>query len=192
MKNIIPPVVKGTGLSGYTSSDVDKIGVKRERLKAWMEKGYIKPSIQSASGKGSKNIFSLWDLYMIRLFRRLVQLGFSRKDAEIRIKLCNLFEDSDSVPISSSTFLAFIRDKKTQDDAIETLSEITDPGYDFRELPKETRKILLDKYKDTLPTLIPQPIHGDIKFSHAFAGKYDSVLIINYEKIRCEVESVIT
>ena len=53
----------------YTTTDIARVGTKRERLKEWMSRGYIKPSVESAAGAGTKNLFSLWDLYMIQLFQ---------------------------------------------------------------------------------------------------------------------------
>jgi hypothetical protein len=74
----------------YTTTDVAKIGVKRERLKEWMGQGYIQPSIQKASGTGTWNLFSRNDLYMIKLFVFLLARGFSRKEAAIRVKACSI------------------------------------------------------------------------------------------------------
>ena len=63
----------------FFASDVTKVtGVKRGRLQVWLEKGWIVPSIQKASGHGTRNIFSLGDLYNIVLFRKVVESGLSR------------------------------------------------------------------------------------------------------------------
>lgn len=67
----------------YTTTDVSKIGIKRERLKEWTMKGYVRPSIK-ASGPGTKNLFSLLDLYQLKLFEKIIELGFFRKEAAFR------------------------------------------------------------------------------------------------------------
>jgi DNA-binding transcriptional MerR regulator len=64
----------------FLTSDVTRItGVKRNRLQVWLDKGWITPSIQKAQGQGTRNIFSLHDLYVIALFKKLVEIGVPRK-----------------------------------------------------------------------------------------------------------------
>jgi len=64
----------------FFASEVTKItGVKLNRLQPWMERGFIEPSIQKATGHGTRNIFSRDDLYKIQLFKEMVEKGISRK-----------------------------------------------------------------------------------------------------------------
>jgi len=70
----------------YTTTDISRLGTKRERLKEWMSRGYITPSVKSATGAGTKNLFNLWDLYIIKLFQYLIERGFSREDSAGRIQ----------------------------------------------------------------------------------------------------------
>ena len=67
----------------FTTFDIkEKMGLKIDRLKDWMQRGFIEPSIQKADGIGTKNIFDLFDLYLIKLFHHLVSVrGFSRDNA---------------------------------------------------------------------------------------------------------------
>ncbi len=61
-------------------SDVETVtGVKRIRLQQWLKAEYLTPSIEKASGHGTRNVFSLNDLFSIELFKRLVELGTSRE-----------------------------------------------------------------------------------------------------------------
>jgi hypothetical protein len=69
----------------YSSNDILKLGIKRERLKEWLFKGYFSPSIQEASGPGTKNLYSHLDLYFIKLFQELVEQGFARQVVAARI-----------------------------------------------------------------------------------------------------------
>jgi hypothetical protein len=73
----------------FTTSDITRIfGLKIERQKNWLKEGYIEPSIRKADGHGTKNIFSLEDLYFIALFQHLIQKnGFARGQAAVRVKL---------------------------------------------------------------------------------------------------------
>ena len=64
----------------YTTGDlIRSLGIGRQRMQDWMERGYIKASIQQASGIGTKSLFSKWDVYCIELFRYLLKRGFPRK-----------------------------------------------------------------------------------------------------------------
>lgn len=62
----------------FSTLDIVKLmGISRERLRVWMDKGFIRPSIQKAEKRGEKNLFSKVDLYIIGLFRYLLDKGLS-------------------------------------------------------------------------------------------------------------------
>lgn len=64
----------------FLAADVEKItGVNRNRLEQWLSRGFIAPSIQAASGSGTRNRWSRADLYTIAIFKRLVESGLSRE-----------------------------------------------------------------------------------------------------------------
>ncbi len=66
----------------YQTSDVERVcQVKRVRLQTWLSAGWIVPSIQKASGHGTRNIFSENDLYKIAFFKRAIESGISRNAA---------------------------------------------------------------------------------------------------------------
>ena len=50
------------------------LAIPRERFKEWVFRGYIKPSLQKAEGTGTKNIYSRFDLYAIKLFDLLLNI----------------------------------------------------------------------------------------------------------------------
>ena len=65
----------------FSTFEVMKIlDIKRERLREWMIKKFISPT-QSASGVGTKAIFSLLDVYRIGVFKKLVEAGINRRKA---------------------------------------------------------------------------------------------------------------
>lgn len=69
-----------TKQNGYLSIDVERFaGVKRSTIESWIERGYISPSIQVASGHGSRNIWSMNDIRKIIIFNGLVKIGFARR-----------------------------------------------------------------------------------------------------------------
>jgi hypothetical protein len=67
----------------FLASDIERINnVKRNRLQTWLERGWIVPSIEKASGHGSRNRFSKLDLYGIALFKHLIETArFAREEA---------------------------------------------------------------------------------------------------------------
>jgi DNA-binding transcriptional MerR regulator len=109
--------------SQFQAMDVTRIcGVKRNRLQAWMEQGWITPSIQKATGHGTRNIFSIEDLYSISLFKQMVESGISRAAVAefipevdsfllgVRIKGMKVFsEEQASFNKSRSVACAFFR-----------------------------------------------------------------------------------
>ena len=58
-----------------------KLNISRSNLQQYLDRGFIKPSISRARGKGTRNYFSLEDIYRIRIFQRLAQIGFSQSEA---------------------------------------------------------------------------------------------------------------
>jgi len=65
-----------------TTKDISKItGTSMGRLGAWLDRGYIWASIKKATGYGTRNYFSVFDVYRAVLFTRLMDLGFTREGA---------------------------------------------------------------------------------------------------------------
>jgi DNA-binding transcriptional MerR regulator len=70
----------GVKIMSFYASDVVKItNVKRTRLQQWLEKGWISPSVQQAEGAGTRNVYSLNDLYTIAIFKQVTEMGLPRK-----------------------------------------------------------------------------------------------------------------
>lgn len=64
----------------FLASDIDTIlKLKRNRLQAWIEKKYIKPSIEEATGPGTRNKWSIYDLYTLSMFKKITEAGMSRQ-----------------------------------------------------------------------------------------------------------------
>lgn len=69
-------------MNGYTTFQIIKaLNIPRERLKGWMEKGFVKPSLRQAQGKGTKALFSLLDVYSLALFKHLIEECHFSRDA---------------------------------------------------------------------------------------------------------------
>jgi hypothetical protein len=65
----------------FSTLDIGKaLKIPRERLREWIDRGFVLPSV-SASGQGTKAIFTLRDVYSIALFECLIDYGFNRATA---------------------------------------------------------------------------------------------------------------
>jgi|GEM_PF-2133072 len=63
----------------YFHSHVIKfVDISPYALNQWLDRGYFEPSIQKASGSGSRNIFSFTDIVKIALFKQLLGKGIAR------------------------------------------------------------------------------------------------------------------
>jgi hypothetical protein len=73
--------------SAFSTLDIVKAfpKIQRERLRDWMNRGFIKPSV-SANGQGTKASFTLQDVYGIALFQSLIDAGFNRSVASSFVK----------------------------------------------------------------------------------------------------------
>jgi DNA-binding transcriptional MerR regulator len=97
-------------MKNYTATEIaENLGIRIERLRDWINRGLVVPSIQKASGRGIKNLFSKYDLYRIYLFEKLLDYGINRTRAQklSRIK----FEDLDVKKYSYS--VEIMRDRRT-------------------------------------------------------------------------------
>ena len=65
--------------TSFTTFEIKKIfEIPQGRLREWIDGGFITPSIQKASGHGTKNLFSKIDLYGIRVFMQMIDSGVNR------------------------------------------------------------------------------------------------------------------
>jgi hypothetical protein len=65
----------------YSTLDIVKaLGIPRECLRDWMNRGFTKPAIP-ANGQGTKAIFDLVHIYGIGVFLMLIRPGFTREMA---------------------------------------------------------------------------------------------------------------
>lgn len=66
----------------FSTFDIKSLlDIKIDRLKDWMNRGFISPSVQRAKGQGTKNLFSRSDLYVIMLFKKFLDIGLPREQA---------------------------------------------------------------------------------------------------------------
>jgi len=83
----------------FTTFDIqEQLDIPIDRLKDWMNRGYIQPSILKASGQGTKNLFSRQDLNLIKLFKHLIGIGLSRS---ISAKMIARLKNKSMPPMSN-------------------------------------------------------------------------------------------
>jgi hypothetical protein len=71
----------------FSTFEVCKIvGVKYQRLRTWIDSGFIQPSIRRAEGIGDRTAFSAHDLLVLVIFVELLAEKFSRETANSRAK----------------------------------------------------------------------------------------------------------
>ena len=65
----------------FSTLDIVKaLGIPRERLRDWMNNGFIIPTI-SSRGQGTKAVFTRNDVYLVALFTDFLRKGFKRYNA---------------------------------------------------------------------------------------------------------------
>jgi len=86
----------------FSTFEIIKVlGIPRERLREWLKRDFIKPTI-SADGQGTKAVFTRQDVYGIELFRQLLERGLARDKARIFVKF---FHDKMKEDIARNTYL---------------------------------------------------------------------------------------
>jgi len=70
----------------FSTFDIVKaLKIPRERLREWMNRLYIRPTMPP-QGQGKKAVFSRQDVYDVQLFRQLVDFGIERDTAQHHVK----------------------------------------------------------------------------------------------------------
>ena len=78
----------------FTTAELSKItGIKLSRLNTWLNLNLIRPSIQTATGYGSKNVFSELDLYRVILMKKMIEGGYSREIASDIVNNVPFYDD---------------------------------------------------------------------------------------------------
>lgn len=148
----------------FTTFQISKnLGIAYGRLREWIDRGFIKPSIQKAEGQGSKSLFDRTDVYAIKLFSYLMERGFSRKEAANRIWGMQGGDMAAREKLLSSTtyIVCYMQD-------------------DLRDSPLTA---FIPEEKVTI-SLFGKTIDGK-------KGAFDNALVVNFKKIRDEVNKVL-
>lgn len=147
----------------FSTLDIVKLlGIPRERLRVWMDKGFVRPSIQTADKQGEKNLFSVADLHTIEMFKYLTERGYRRERAADFIhewvKVLKRYGDDLVDHINTVTFMTSTDDGKEYIDCGVIDSGSHDERYAWED---------------------------------AIEGGWDDYIVINFDKIRNRVNSAI-
>jgi len=167
----------------FTTFDIiKKFGLKRERLKDWMERGYIEPSVQKARGVGTKNLFNTWDLYMIKLFQHLTSRGFPREFVSIRINILKSLRDDGILgsKIEYFNFIVLTNMPRSKPRSSEFYNKL-------HSRPDEYTGIIYNTEGGDLAILRSLEYISDI-LDHPY---WEDVIIVNFKNIRGFVDNAI-
>lgn len=154
----------------FSTLDIVRIlGIPRERLREWLNHGFIRPSIQEAKGQGTKALFSRNDLYLIAMFRDLVETGLSRLSAAACAHQIERQE-------SSTADYAVFRYRR----------------YRNREFINARTGESDKKKKDALIVDVRFAMNK-LELQKAFdpKGSWDHVLVVNLKKVKKEIDTLI-
>ncbi|MBW1851638.1 MAG: MerR family transcriptional regulator [Deltaproteobacteria bacterium] len=153
----------------YSTLDIVKaLNIPRERLRDWMTRGFIKPSLPS-TGKGTIAIFTKADVFGVALFGKLLEKGFKREVAAEYIEMVlsqNLYK-----AINLILFKSVIRDGKRVVD-IEG------------QIGKGPLKVEIDKKGNA------KVISGS--FENPIAEEWEDIHILNVGNLFKEVDAALT
>lgn len=179
----------------YTTTDVGKLGIKLGRLKEWVALGYIEPSIQKAAGAGTKSLFSLWDMYRIKLFEYLTDRGFKREEAASRVKhFPGVHEGplfSDKLP-KKNRQQSFQEAERIIEGRFVAFAYIHPPDDDenYRDIKRHLPDALYSP-SDNKPAVVYEVFQPGDKIDMDKYKDYDDILIVNFQKIKDLVDRLI-
>ncbi len=125
------------------------MGLSLRQIQYWDERGILCPSVQRASGKGTRRLYSFADLVKLRLARGLLDYGM----APSRIRAClSHLKGFAADPADSSEALKYLTDGRKRfvitDDSRKILEVLNDPfvfslgiGSVVNELNGEVRRL---------------------------------------------------
>jgi hypothetical protein len=153
----------------FSTLDIVKaLKIPRERLREWTTRSFIKPQ-RPASGKGTKAIFSLWEVYGVALFLRLVEHGFDRKFAA---KCVAGFLEKIDLKNSDVAYIGFRFPALHDKTGMTTLFYSADWKLDWRPIM-------------AIPVQIPESDPGFFVYSE----EWEQIHMINFKKLRAEVDA---
>ena len=70
---------------------IETLSFKRTKIQQWIAYGYVRPSIEEATGSGTRNKWSFADIITLAAFGELIKMGLSRAAASKLVNLKDIF-----------------------------------------------------------------------------------------------------
>lgn len=160
----------------YTTLDINRAfdDIQREKLRDWMSRGYIVPSIP-AKGTGTKALFSRSDLCGLALFKFLIETGFGRAEAAQWVR--EFIDREKTEPPRQKAWFIFFR--MTTPDGDKKVSAFPLAGDDYKIDVKDAAVLPQGKR-------IPAGIIKD--WGMKPDESYDMFTVVNFKKICADVD----
>jgi hypothetical protein len=203
----------------FTTFDIVKaLDIPRERLQDWINREFIKPSIP-AMGQGTKAIFTRDDVYSVALFKSFIEQGYNRLMAGVN---CKKFTKYGRLKYYKRFFFAIWKGKgsifKADVEYINDPEEMSPRMKKVYWRHQENVKRLEESYDEELR--LDMYIDEDLLEEYAFKygrhrykepqeviqsffkdgkpkslgdkGEWDHLVIVNFEKIRRNVDMALS
>lgn len=176
----------------YSSFEIIRfLNISKEKFRDWLNNGFIKPSMPS-EGRGKAAGFTTKDVYGVGLFRELINYGIPREKAALMVKFYydKYFTNAD---ISMNKSVEPTGEHKA---SISTVVGDHQGYVDFIVFCKVTAKdgteltkafgVTNDSWRISLKS--GKAVGDKVSSEVEPQGSWDSLLIINYRKIRDEID----
>ncbi|HEY2988892.1 MAG TPA: MerR family transcriptional regulator [Candidatus Binatia bacterium] len=90
----------------FDSKTVSRIvGVSLRQIQYWDEQGFIRPSVKTAEGRGTKRLYSFSDLVQLKVVKDLAEYGLSLQKIRRCLRHLKVSFPDDTQPLQSLRYL---------------------------------------------------------------------------------------
>ena len=171
----------------FSTLDIVKaLSIPRERLRDWMNNGFVIPTI-SSQGQGTKAVFTRNDVYLAALFVDLLKKGFKRYNASDLIRKTSAILKKNEPKNLAYVFIYFLKNHdnpvigKSIYDPVTRWDKI-DLRWDGRISSKQ-----IEGNKDNAPERNDLPAEKAMQ-NQSKAQLWENIHIVNFKNIKKEVD----
>lgn len=123
-------------------------GVTMEALQTWLKLGFVSPSIQKGTGRGTRHLFSFEDVLFIAVFKRMVDLGGGTR-GEVAFFLDDKTPGS-SLAKARRSGNKFLQVKESVVPVVGDIVETEDGHRTVRRSPKQIERLMTCAFSDEI------------------------------------------
>lgn len=171
----------------FSTLDIVKaLSIPRERLRDWMNNGFVIPTI-SSQGQGTKAVFTRNDVYLAALFVDLLKKGFKRYNASDLIRKTSAILKKNEPKNLAYVIIYFLKNHdnpvigKSIYDPVTRWDKI-DLRWDGRISSKQ-----IEGNKDNAPERNDPPAEKAMQ-NQSKAQLWENIHIVNFKNIKKEVD----